>query len=470
MTAEKVLIIENEVSFRQEMLQTLKKNGYFVSEADTTDEGLEFIKKNNPGIVIIDINEPDMFCSSALETIVECNPETHVIILSDSNTIKNVVTLKKSGSFNYLQKPFDENKLITILKNSVSKEKVKYPLNVFKPLFTKIFNFNIMITSNKKMLNALQAIEKAMNSDYNLFFQGENGTGKEIIARTIHLHSKRKEKPFIVVNCSLIPEKLSDSILFGHEKDSFQGASLQKIGKLESAAGGTVFLNDIDSLNLSSQQKLIESIRNKTITRIGGKKPIYTDIRIIFASNGEIKKDGININFIENIFSILCISSIILPSLRERKEDIKPLVTDYIETTYKYKDKVVDQSVWELFINYNWPGNVRELFEVVERGCIISDEIVRAEHLPEYFLSPSLNSKEEVPEYSLNSIESDEIVPLETVEREALIHAINVTRGNISLAAKKLGIGRATFYRKAKAYNLKNLPMLSQKGRAKSRN
>ena len=360
MSAEQVLIIEDENFFRQEMLQTLKKNGYFVTEA--------------------------------------------------------------------------------------------------------------AVTRNKKMLIAIQAIEKAINSDDNLFIQGESGTGKEIIARMIHLHSRRKKNPFINVNCSLIPEKLSDSVLFGHEKDSFQGASLQKIGKLESASGGTVFFNDIDVLNFSTQQKLIESIQKKTITRIGGNNPLKTDIRIIFASNGEIKKDGPNINVIENIFSKLCFSSIIVPPLRERKEDLKLLVNKYIENNDKYKNKVIDPSVWELFQKYNWPDNVRELFEVIERGCIISDEIIKVEHLPEYLLSTSFNANEEISEYNTNSTESDEIIPLETVEREALLHAIKITRGNISLAAKKLGIGRATFYRKAKAYNLKDLPLLNQKGRVKSGN
>jgi DNA-binding NtrC family response regulator len=317
---------------------------------------------------------------------------------------------------------------------------------------TEVHSFENIIGNSAPMKIVFDLIEKVANNDIPVLIQGESGTGKELVAKAIHNHGNRKKAKFVDVNCAAFPESLLESELFGHEKGAFTDAKSKHIGKFEQAGQGTLFLDEIGEMPISIQAKILRVLQEKTIVRVGGSESIPINCRIITATNRILKKELNAGNFREDLFYRISVFPINLPTLRERFEDILLLAPHFVN---KYSDKNnpknIPVKVMKTFLNYRWPGNVRELENTIYRAVILAgDNEISMENLPpeiRFKRSADCNNK-------LQEFLGEKIIPFETIEQEVYKHALQMEKGNVSSAAKKLGIGRTTFYRKLKKYNL----------------
>jgi len=361
------------------------------------------------------------------------------------------------GAFDYFPKPIDVQRLEPAIKNAIKNYDLVKELETLRESVKKEYSFNNVISADKKMQEVLKMVTKVLDNDITVLINGESGTGKEVIARAIHFNGIRKDKPFVVVNCASIPRELLESELFGHEKGSFTGAYQRKIGKFEVGKDGTIFLDEVGELHMALQAKLLRVIQNKEFERVGGTEVIKTDVRIISATNKDLKIAVENKEFREDLYYRLSSYPIFIPPLRERKGDILILLDHFINYVNKKLNKQVkgfSKKALKLVYDYDWPGNVRELENTVER-CIILTE-------SEYIDVDSIPQNIKISDGTLSTVNTSElftndtVIPFEKLKMEAIKHAIKVTNGNILESAKKLHIGRATLYRLMEKYNIAN--------------
>ncbi len=457
---EKKLIhlIDDEKAFVRLMEHWIKDRwNYKLKVFYTPDEYLQE-ELEEPDLILLDIMLPGkMNGLELLKYIKDRNPDLPVIMLSAQGNIDIAVETIKLGAFDYFSKPVDLTKLEIAIKNALEKYELQKQINTLLEERQKIYKFENIIAVDEKMQEVFKLMKKVLNTPVNILIYGESGTGKELIARAIHSNSNRKDKPFVVVNCASIPKDLLESELFGHEKGSFTGAYQRKIGKFELADGGTIFLDEIGELELSLQAKLLRVIQDKTFERVGGNEPITTTARIISATNRDLKKAVDEKLFREDLYYRLSTFPILVPPLRERRADIV-LLTEHFVKKFAQEANVpipqISKEVIEIFLKYPWPGNVRELENILQRAVLICDDNkIRVKDLPismQAYLPEILSS--DLVSRSIN--EPHEILPLEKVKENALRHALQVTKGNIQEAARRLKIGRATIYRMIKEYNI----------------
>ncbi|MGB9597290.1 MAG: sigma 54-interacting transcriptional regulator, partial [Candidatus Poribacteria bacterium] len=321
------------------------------------------------------------------------------------------------------------------------------------------YSFEKIIGSSKKMKEIFTLIHQASQSDITVLIQGETGTGKELIAKAIHYNSKRKNGPFVPVNCAAIPETLIESELFGHEKGAFTGAISRKIGRFEQANGGTILLDEIGEMQPSLQVRLLRVLQEREIQRVGGLNSIPIDVRVIASTNSDLESAIKSGKFREDLFYRISTFPIVIPPLRERVDDI-PLLAEHFLSKFSAKlgksITVISSEAMELLMKYNWPGNVRELESAIERGVLLeTSSVLQAENLPQSVLAISNRPKTEMGINNQKEEKAgDVILPLDEIEKRALINALKITGNNIQRAAKALGINRATVYRKLEKYNL----------------
>jgi len=318
------------------------------------------------------------------------------------------------------------------------------------------FSFDHIISADPRMQDVFRLVSKILNNDITVLIHGESGTGKELIARAIHFNGRRKENPFVVVNCASIPRELLESELFGHEKGSFTGAHQRKIGKFELADGGTLFLDEIGEMEMSLQAKILRVIQQREFERVGGNVTIKTDVRILSATNRDLQKMVEENEFREDLFYRLNSFPIVVPPLRDRRGDIVILIDHFIK---KFNEKMgtnikgVTKKALKILYDYNWPGNIRELENTIERCVILTDkQEIDIDVLPEQILSPV--EKYNISKNQVMFSEHSSIIPFETLKKEAIKHALERTNGNVVEAAKKLNIGRATLYRLMEKYEI----------------
>lgn len=444
-----IFIIDDEESILKMLTHWCKSQwDYDVKTFSNGNEALNSIS-DGPDLVLLDIMLPDINGNDVLREIKRKNPNLPVIMLSAQGSVEVALESIRLGAFDYFPKPIDKNRLEPAIRNAVKNYDLERELVNLKENLQKEYSFENIISADKKMQNAFHMVSKVLDNDITVLIQGESGTGKELIARAIHFNGIRKASPFVVVNCASIPRELLESELFGHEKGSFTGAHQRKIGKFELARGGTIFLDEIGEMEMSLQAKILRVIQQKEFERIGGNEVIKSDVRIISATNRDLRLAVENKQFREDLFYRLSSFPITIPPLRDRRGDIVVLIDHFLKFFNKKLSKgikAVSKPALKILYDYDWPGNVRELENTLERCIILAEsDIIEVATLPINITSQFKNGSNAVPGELFGS--DSPVVPFDKLKEEAIKHALLVTENNIVEAARKLKIGRATLYR-----------------------
>ncbi len=380
----KILVIDDEKGIRNSLKDIFQYEGHTVILAEHGMEGIVAAKTEKPDVVFCDIKMPKMDGLEVLERIKEFSPDTPIIMISGHGTIDNAVEAIRKGAYDFIEKPLDLNRLLVTIKNATDKHQLIHETKILKNKISKKYQ---MIGESEAINRVRSMIEKVAPSDARILITGPNGSGKELVAHELHELSHRKNNAFIEVNCAAIPSELIESELFGHEKGSFTSAIKQKKGKFELANGGTLFLDEIGDMSLSAQAKVLRALQEQKITRVGGDADISVDVRIIAATNKNLREEITKGNFREDLYHRLSVIIINVPSLNDRSEDIKPL-TDYflndICEEMGIPTKKITPEAIDYLKNCNWTGNIRELRNVVERLIILCDSTITKEDVETY--------------------------------------------------------------------------------------
>lgn len=380
----KILIIDDEKSIRFTLREILEYEKYEIDEAVDGQDGIDKIAGKKYDIALCDIKMPKLDGIEVLEKAQEINPDLQFIMISAHGSIETAVEAVKKGAYDFIQKPPDLNRLLITVRNALDKSTLVTETKVLKKKISKSFD----IVGDSAAINEVKdTIAKVAPTEARVMITGENGTGKELVARWLHMQSLRAKQPFVEVNCAAIPSELIESELFGHEKGSFTSAIKQRIGKFEQADGGTLFLDEIGDMSLSAQAKVLRALQENKITRVGGDKDIKVNVRVVAATNKNLKEEIKEKRFREDLYHRIGVILIHVPPLRERKEDIAQLVDkflDDISSEYGSKRCQVDSKAIEVLQSYEWTGNIRELRNVTERLVIMCGNRITAEDVKKY--------------------------------------------------------------------------------------
>jgi DNA-binding NtrC family response regulator len=370
----RILVIDDEKSIRNTLKEILEYEGHEVLDAPDGLEGLRLITSEKFDIIFCDIKMPKMDGLELLEKAMDHNPDVPVVMISGHGNIETAVEAIKKGAFDFIPKPLDLNRMLITLRNAMEKSTL---VKETKTLKRKISRTSEMIGESEPIKKIKDLIEKVAPTDARVLITGENGTGKELVARWIHEMSNRNASPIVEVNCAAIPSELIESELFGHEKGAFTSAIKQRIGKFEQANNGTLFLDEIGDMSLSAQAKVLRALQENKITRVGGEKEISVNVRVIAATNKDLAKEIEKNNFREDLYHRLSVILIEVPSLNERKNDIPLLANHFLKIIceeYNMPMKSFTEDAFEELKKINWTGNIRELRNVIERLIILSDK------------------------------------------------------------------------------------------------
>lgn len=384
-----ILIIDDERSIRNVLKDILTNEGFKVEEAADGEEGLKKFKTTSFDLVLCDIKMPKLDGLEFLDAVMQTNSEVPVIMISGHGNIETAVDAVKNGAFDYIAKPPDLNRLLITIRNALDKNNLVKETKVLKRKVSKVQE---MIGNSEAIKKIKDTIEKVGATDARVLITGENGTGKELVARWLHEKSNRSEGPIVEVNCAAIPAELIESELFGHEKGSFTSAIKQRIGKFEQASGGTLFLDEIGDMSLSAQAKVLRALQESKITRVGGDKEISVDVRVIAATNKDLLKEVELKNFRLDLYHRLGVILIQVPSLNQRLDDIPLLVEKFlidIAQDYGQAPKTIDKKAIDALQVHSWTGNIRELRNVVERLIILSGKTITATDVANYVITGS---------------------------------------------------------------------------------
>ena len=444
-----IFIIDDEKEICESIKMILEYEGYDVNFSTSAIQGLKSLEENKVACLLLDIQMPGMSGFEVLKKIKESTPSLSVIIISAHGSVENAIKATRLGAFDFIDKLIDRDKLLISVRNAVEQVKL---LTENIEIKKSLEGEGEILGTSKGIKNILELIDKVAPLDTRVLITGENGTGKELVARAIHKKSQRKDKPFVEVNCAAIPNELIESELFGHEKGSFTGAVTQRIGRFELANKGTIFLDEVGDMSPQAQAKVLRAIEDGKIERVGGGKKIDVDVRIIAATNKDLLEEIEKEKFREDLYHRLNVIPINIPPLRERKDDIPILVDSFSQDiTLKHKKPSVNflEDAIKLLQEMSWSGNVRELKNIIERIIIIIDkrEIERADI--EFLLKPGQATMDDIIEES-NSFQEFK----EKAERAFILKQLNENNWNISKTAELLDIQRSHLYNKMKKYGI----------------
>ncbi len=446
-----ILIVDDEVGILESLSAILQDEGYNTITASNGGDAIKMVQGEDIDLVLLDVQLPDVNGVEVLRRIKEIEPDIPVIMISGRATIRVAVDSTKLGAYDFIEKPFSPeekiDKMLLTIKQAIERQQLEQENKAFRIREDKKW---MMVGRSPLTLELYDQISKAAPSKGRVLITGENGTGKELVARAIHRQSPRSSACFVEVNCAAIPQDLIESELFGHEKGSFTGAGSRQIGKFELANGGTLFLDEIGDMSLSAQSKVLRAIEEGEIQRIGGTRTIKLDVRIISATNKFLEKEIEKGNFRQDLYYRLNVIPIYVPPLRERKDDIPLLVQHFMEQFCNENGKPLKKmspSALNLLMEYNWPGNIRELRNIVERLIILVD----ADTIESFHVLSALNVKH-INE--VNYAEKSLKEMIDEYEKKILLAELNANGGNVSQTAKKLKIDRANLYRKLRAYGI----------------
>jgi DNA-binding NtrC family response regulator len=381
-----ILIIDDEKAIRKTLSEILSFEGYKIDEASDGEEGLKKFRERNYDVVLCDIKMPKIDGIEFLQKAGETNPDIPVIMISGHGNIETAVEAVKTGAYDYISKPPDLNRLLITIRNAMDKSNLVSEAKVLKKRVNRVQE---MIGHSAPIMKIRETIDKVAHTEARVMITGDNGVGKELVARWIHEKSNRAGGPLVEVNCAAIPSELIESELFGHEKGSFTSAIKQRIGKFEQANAGTLFLDEIGDMSLNAQAKVLRALQEGKITRVGADKDISVDVRVIAATNKDLLKEVDAKTFRLDLYHRLSVIIIHVPSLNERKDDIPPLVDQFLSDIcedYGIAKKTIDDDTMQLLQNYDWTGNIRELRNVVERLVILSGKTITAEDVKSYVM------------------------------------------------------------------------------------
>ena len=464
-----ILIIDDEEGIRFSLRGILEDDGHDVVEAESGEQGLEVLGTGVPDLIFLDIWLPGMDGLEVLDAVRADHPDLPVIMISGHGTIETAVSALKKGAFDFIEKPLSLEKVVATTRNAVEFSRLRQENQALK---TRICSEHpARLTGSSEAINSLNGvISRVAPTDSWVLITGENGTGKEIVARSIHGQSARNDKPLVAVNCAAIPEELIESELFGHEKGAFTGAEKAQAGKFELADGGTLFLDEIGDMSLKTQAKILRILQEQSFEHVGGRKTIKVDVRVIAATNKDLLAEIEAGNFREDLYYRLKVFPLEVPPLRDRAEDIPLLLDDFIDGLAKlhgFKPITFDDDAMDALLAYPWPGNVRELKNFVERMFIMyAGETVTPDRLPPEFNAsvaetrpmPAPGEDGEETEGELDTLIADGPADLKQArahfEARFLEAKLREFDGNISRLAKAVGLERSSLYRKLKAYKI----------------
>ncbi len=449
-----ILIIDDEKNQRDILTGYLKKKGFNLFSASNGDEGIKIVETNLIDIIFSDFKMPGKTGLEVLQEVKKINPKIDFVILTAFGTIENAVNAMRRGAFDYITKPVDLDELDLLIERIVENKNLRSENELLKGQLKEKFKIASIISNSPKMEEVLSVASRVAESKATVLITGENGTGKEVLAKTIHYVSPRKDQPFIAVNIPALSENLLESELFGHEKGAFTGADKLRKGRFELADKGTIFLDEIGDIPLSTQVKLLRVLQEQQIERVGGTENIKIDVRIIAATNQNLEKKIKSGTFREDLFYRLNIVSIKIPPLRERREDIFPLIEFFIEKYSKenLKEKFeISKEASDQILKYNFPGNVRELENIIERAVVLSrGNMITLKDLP---MNVSGFKSEEHIEVNDSLTLTDQV---EALEKKLIYDALQNSNGNQTQAGKILGLTERNLRYKMKKYGIQN--------------
>ncbi len=438
-----ILVVDDEEIVRSSLVDWLREDGYHAEAASDGFEALQKLKERPWDIALVDLKMPKMDGLELMERMKEVDPDIQVIIITAYATVHTAVQAMKKGAYDYLVKPFNPEEISLLIERLIQSKELAREVSFLRKELTKQYRFHDLVSKSPKMQQVFEFARTVAKSNSNILILGESGTGKELLARAIHNESPRANGPFVAVSCVALPETLLESELFGHEKGAFTDAITQKKGKFELAHGGTLFLDEIGDISPKLQLALLRVLEEREFTRVGGTQPIRVDVRIIAATNRDLKRAVDEGQFRDDLYYRLNVISIKIPPLRERREDIPLLAQHFVEKFNielgKRVERISEEAMKKLMA-YHWPGNVRELENVIERAMVITKgSVIR----PEEIQLPT----EETPPVEDKS--------LRAVERAHILRVLEENNWNVQRSAQILGIDRVTLYNKMKRYGIK---------------
>jgi len=441
-----ILIVDDDEMYRHTLSLILTENGYDVTVASNGVRGLDHLRDGNYFIVFADVHMPDMDGIEFLNKALRISPQSHIVLVTAFASIETAVEAIKLGASDYINKPTPTDKLLALVDKIKQRDQLSArSTDQLSSMTFEGTSLNI-IGKSRKIHSIFEIIRKIAPTESTVLIMGESGTGKELVAKAIHLSSRRSEKPFFTMDCSTLVESLFESELFGHVKGSFTGATATKHGAFELAHGGTFFFDEIGNISLNVQSKILRAIQEKEFRRVGGTQTIQVDVRVIAATNLDLQQAVDQGKFRDDLYYRLSVIPIHLPPLRERKEDIPLLIHHFItQFAKKRRSSVVEgvsESAMELLTNYSWPGNIRELQNVIERALVIEEK--------------SRIYPESLPQNVRHFIDhQDNQLSLAAAEKKHIDKILALTQNNISQTARILEIDRKTLYQKMKRYRIR---------------
>jgi two-component system NtrC family response regulator len=449
-----ILVIDDEAAQRDVLTGYLKKKGYKIFSASSGKEGIETARTNSVDIILSDFKMPDLNGIEVLEHVKKLNPEISFVIVTAYGTVENAVKAMRLGAFDYISKPVDLDELDLMIERIIEHKNLKSENQLLKTQLQEKYKISSIVSQSQKMEEVINVAARVADSKANVLITGENGTGKEVLAKAIHYISPRKDAAFVAVNVPALTETLLESELFGHEKGAFTGADKMKKGRFEIADGGTIFLDEVGDIPQSIQVKLLRVLQEHQFERVGGTEKIEVDVRIIAATNKNLDekiKDG---TFREDLYYRLNVVSVKIPPLRERKEDILPMIESFIDKYSKENNKVkldISKEAADVLMKYNYPGNVRELENIIERAVVLTrGNVITLNDLP-------INIKGFKEEKTLAALGKGTLTEqVEAIEKQLIFDALQESGGNQTKAGKLLGLTERNLRYKLKKYNIKH--------------
>ncbi len=449
-----VLIVDNDKVHAETVAESLERVGFHCRVATSGNEGAAMIEEVPFDAVITDLVMSDIDGLGILARAKADQPDAEVILMTGHGTVASAVEAMRSGAFNYLLKPLDIAQLRASVEKAVESSRLKRANLELKRRLDERFGFEGVIGDSPQMRDVIERLKRIAPTNASVLIQGETGTGKELVAQSIHQNSPRKNKPFVALNCAALSENILESELFGHVKGAFTDASADRVGKFEFAHGGTMFLDEVGDMPMATQIKLLRVLENGEVTRVGSNHPIKVNVRILSATNRNLEDSIADGTFRSDLYHRLKVVTIRLPRLRDRAQDL-PILIDYFvrqfATRHGKQIKGMSSAARRKLLAFDWPGNVRQLRNVVESMVVVDyDGLLDLDDLPEELVGPP----EQVADTSNASLAALVGQPLEEIERLFVTETLRLAGGNREEAAKMLGIGERTLYRKIKEYGL----------------
>ncbi len=446
----RVLIVDDEEQMRELLAKVLEKNGYQVAAAGDGAQALALLEKEPVDLVVTDVRMPGLGGMEALKSIKELNPDIIVIIMTAFGSIDQAVQAVKEGAYDYINKPFKIDEMLLTIGKALEERRLRHEVTALRHELRTRYHFESLIGKGRAMQEVFGLIEQVAGSRSTVMIYGKSGTGKELVAKAVHYNSQRASKAFVAVNCAAIPAELLESELFGHEKGAFTGAIATKVGKFELATGGSLFLDEVGSMRLDLQAKILRALQEREVERVGGTRTIKIDVRVIAATNRDLKRAVEEGTFREDLYYRLNVVPITLPDLKDRQEDIPLLANHFMQKFAQESNSAIreiSKDAMGILMSYPWPGNVRELENVIERAVTLG----RGPAILPTDLPPHLAGGAGPVERALA-----QEATLEDLERDYIRAILQRTKWHQIRTAAILGIDRRTLYRKIRRYGIKS--------------